>query len=124
MYLFESYESEVIEIKNSLDNKTSSCQDEICNVLVKTIGQTVAPLLTYLINLSFKKGKFPGELKKAKVLHLHKEGDKTDENNYRQISILVIWSKIFERVMFNRLYHFFEKFSLLTKRQFGFRKKT
>ena len=64
--MFETEESEVIEIINSLDNKTSSGEDEICNVLVKTTSQIVAPLLTYLINLSFKKGKFPGEFKKSK----------------------------------------------------------
>ena len=68
MYLFETDKSEVIEIINSLDKKASSGQDEICNVLVKTTGQIVAPLLRYLINLSFKKEKFPGELKKGKSL--------------------------------------------------------
>ena len=77
-------------------------------------SQIVAPLLTYLINLSFKKGKFPGELKKQEL----REGDKTDENNYRPISLLVIWSKSFERVMFNRVY----TTSIYSNRKFGFPK--
>ena len=66
MQLFETDQSEVIEIIYSSDNKTSSGQDEIGNVLVKTTGQNVAPLLTYFIHLSFKKGKFPGELIRQK----------------------------------------------------------
>ena len=122
MYLTDTHESEVFEIIKSLDNKTSSGEDEIC-VLVKTTKQIVTPLLTYLINLSFNKGKFPGEFKKAKILPRHK-GYKTDENYYRPMSLLVIWSTIFERMMFNRLYHFFEKFSLFTNRQFGFCKNS
>ena len=63
---FETDKSEVIEIINTLDNKSSSVEHEICNMLVKTTSQIVAPLLTYLFNLSFKKGKLTGELKKHK----------------------------------------------------------
>ena len=64
MYLFETDENELIVIINSLDNKTLAGEDENCNALVKTTNQNVAPLLTYLINLPFKKRKFFGEMKK------------------------------------------------------------
>ena len=43
-------------------------------------------------------------------------------NNYRQISLLPCVSKIFERVLFNQLYEYFECNNILTQRQYGFRK--
>ena len=47
----------------------------------------------FLINFSFDKGIFPKELARARVLPLHKEGSKLDQNNYRSISLLVVFSK-------------------------------
>ena len=72
-----------------LDDKSSSGLDNIGNVLVKISLEVTIPYLTYLINLSFINGKFPGALAKAKVIPLHKDVDKTDENNYRTISLLI-----------------------------------
>ena len=66
---------------------------------------------------------FPSDLKQAKIIPLHKGGSRLDENNYRPISLLKVWSKIFERAMFVRLYQYFENFSLLYEKQYGFRKK-
>ena len=44
-------------------------------------------------------------------------------NNYRPTSVLNIFSKIFERLMYNRLIIFFiDKYNILYKNQFGFRK--
>ena len=60
--------------------------------------------ITFLIILSFNRGEFPQELKKAKVFPLHKSGSKLDENNYRPISLLIVWSKVYKKVMFNRVY--------------------
>ena len=97
--------------------------DLINNIIVKASKKEVVKVLTYLINRSFDEGAFPNSLKKAKVIPLHKEGPKTDENNYRPISLLTVWSKIFERVMYNRMYNFLEHFSLLYSKQFGFRAK-
>ena len=62
-------------------------------------------------------------MKIAKVILIHKEGKKSSPNNYRPISILGNLSKIFEKVIQKRLIRYFEKFSLVTENQFGFRKK-
>ena len=79
--------------------------------------------LKHLINISFAAGIFPEILKDAKVLPLHKGGSKLEENNYRPISLLVIWSKIYESAMSTRVYNFFESCNLLSNCQFGFRSK-
>ena len=54
---------------------------------------------------------------------MHKSGSRVDENNYRPISLLIVWSKIFERAMYTRIYNYLEKFSFIYSRQFGFRSK-
>ena len=51
---------------------------------------------------------------------MFKKGDVTLLNNYRPISLLPCLSKIFERVLFNQLYEYFERNNILTQRQYGF----
>ena len=65
--------------------------------------------LTYLINSSFECGIFPNELKLAKVIPTFKNGDKQDITNYRPISILSFFSKIFKKTMYNHLINFIDK---------------
>ena len=74
------------------------------------------------INSSFECGIFPNELKLAKVIPIFKNGDKQDISNYRPISILSFFSKIFEKTMYNHLINFIDKNKILYKYQFGFRK--
>ena len=123
MFLSEVTENEVEKIIDNLEKKASSGDDLINNIIVKTSKNETVEILTYLINRSFDEGIFPVSLKKAKVIPLHKDGSKTDVNNYRPISLLTVWSKIFERVMYNRMYNYMEHFSLFYKKQFGFRSK-
>ena len=79
--------------------------------------------LTYIINMSFMEGVFPSELKLAKVIPIFKSGDSTKMSNYRPISILSFFSKIFEKLMYNILNNFLYKNDVIYKYQFGFRKK-
>ena len=123
MVFFPTNETEVLEIISKLDRKSSSGIDEISNTIVKTAAKSIVPYLTTIINQSLSSGLFPKELSKAKVLPLHKKGSKIDVNNYRPISLLNVLSKLFERVIYDRLYSFFDKNNLFTCRQYGFRKK-
>ena len=85
------------------------------------LSHLVSPILATLINESFSGGIFPDKLKIAKVITLHKKGSTENPSNYRLISLLSIFSKIFEKVMHKRLYEFLEKNNLLYSLQFGFR---
>jgi hypothetical protein len=62
-------------------------------------------------------------LKLAKIVPLFKSGDSQQISNYRPVSILSLFSKIVEKLMYNRLYSFIEKNDILYKYQFGFREK-
>ena len=83
----------------------------------------VSPLLATLINESFSSGDFPDKLKIAKVITLHRKGSTDNPSNYRPISLLSVFSKIFEKVMHKTLYEFLEKNNVLYSLQFGFRSK-
>ena len=61
-------------------------------------------------------------MKVSKIKPLFKKGDVTLLNNYVPISLLPCLSKIFERILFNQLYEYFERNNILTQRQYGFRK--
>ena len=52
------------------------------------------------------KGKFPQEWKKANVVPVHKKNDKQLVENYRHISLLPMYGKIFERILYNSLFDF------------------
>ena len=121
MFLFQAKKREVNEIISNLE--FSSGDDDISNVLVKVSSPVTVRCLTFLINLSMNKGEFPKELKKGRVIPINKNGSKLDEDNYRPISLTNVWSKIYEKVVYKRVYSYLEKFSLLYCKQFGFRTK-
>ena len=89
------------------------------------LNELISPLLVILINESFSTGIFPDNLKIkiAKVIALHKKGATDDPSNYRPISLLSVFSKIFEKIMHKGLYNFLEVNDILHPLQFGFRKK-
>ena len=79
--------------------------------------------MRYIFNLSIEKGIFPDQYKIAKVTPLFKKGDNALMDNYRPISVLPCFSKILERIIYNRLYSFFSENNILYKKQFGFQKQ-
>ena len=78
--------------------------------------------LVHICNLSQQQGIFPDELKIANVLSLFKACDPFVFNNYRPVSSLCVSSKVYEKVMYNRLIAFLDNFDILFENQFGFRK--
>ena len=78
--------------------------------------------LLQIINKSFLYGVFYNIFKIACLLPFHKGGSIDKMINFRPISILSSISKIFVRLMFNKMYSFIEKYQILGNSQFGFRK--
>ena len=106
----------------SLKNK--SCAIHSLPVLVlKYISDIVSPILSMLINRSISEGVFPQSLKLARITPLFKGGNASDVKNYRPISILPLFSKLFERAMYDRLYAYLEHHNILSTCQYGFRSK-
>ena len=114
-------ESEIEKLINNL-NKNKSLGP--CSIPVKILQNNIDVLkqpLTYLINLAFQQGIFPEALKTARVTPIFKKEDPQLLCNYRPISVLSVFSKLYEKCIYSRLYTFLTKYKLLFKKQFGFR---
>ena len=79
--------------------------------------------LSDIFNMSVQKGVFPSKLKEAKVIPVYKSDDETEPGNYRSISLLSVFNRIFEKLMYHRLNSFLDKNNVLFKAQYGFREK-
>lgn len=114
---------DLINNANKLKSKTSSGIDNISTKLLKeTIPEIAAPLV-HIFNRSFASGIVPDELKIAKIIPIHKGGDKKQLNNYRPISLLPSHSKLMEKIICTQLLNFLENNNVLYEHQYGFRKK-
>ena len=120
LFLFPATNAEIENCFKSF--KTSACgYDDISPVVIKLTTNIIVTPLTRIVNLTLKNGTFPDTLKKTKVIPLLKSGNRSDIKNYRPISFLPAFSKIFEKVINNRLIIFLENNDLLTDNQRGFR---
>ena len=77
--------------------------------------------LEIIYNFSFSSGCVPDHFKLANVIPIHKKDSVTSMNNYRPISLLYIFNKILEKLMYKRLISFIQRHNLFYEKQFGFR---
>ena len=89
---------------------------------IPSSAHVINPILEKCYNYNLKTGKFPDELKIGKITPIYKKGDCEKLENYRPVSTLPIFSKIFEKIIFSRLYNWFISKGILNENQFGFRK--
>ena len=116
-------ETEVEKIVNRMKDKFSSGHDELSNHFVKQIFAAIRSPLTHVINMSLSQSVFPTSMKIAKVNALHKGGSTDKCDNLRPISLLPVFSKIIEKVVFYRTVSHMERNNILYFKQFGFRKQ-
>ena len=74
-----------------------------------------------LINLCSSSGIFPDDWKCAKVTPLFKQGEASDLNNYRRISVISVIAKVFERIFYDQLYNFLNNEDIISTHQSSFR---
>ena len=114
---------EISKIITNLNSKKSGGPNSIPVKILKYCADVLSKPLSLLINMSFNQGTFPNLLKTAKVIPVFKKGDASLCTNYRPISLLSVFSKIFEKCFHTRLYTYLDKNNMIYKRQFGFRTK-
>ena len=115
--------AELNKAVSQLKKKNSSGHDNInSNVIISTYDKIRKPLF-HILKLSFDNGIFPDNLKNAKVLPIFKKGDATIISNYRPISLLTTFSKIFEKVFYNRIYKYVISNNFIYSKQFGFQNR-
>ena len=78
--------------------------------------------MAHLINCSQRTGIFPESAKLAKVIPVYKnKGDKHIFGNYRPVALLPIFSKIMERLIYDKVFDFLVRCDILFESQYGFR---
>ena len=108
-----------LTIKNIDSNKAHGC-DNISIKMIQICGESIALPLKLLFETALKEKKFPDIWKLANVVPVHKKEEKKLLKNYRPISLLPIFRKIFERVIYNSLFNHFVSSKLFTPSQSGF----
>ena len=112
---------EVFNTIKKFDNKKSSLNN-IPIFILKKISHIISPLLSDIFNHSINDGIFPEKLKTGRVTPIHKEGDLNDVSNYRPITSLSVFSKLFEKLVHKRMNSFISRYKLIKPNQFGFQK--
>ena len=87
---------EIEKIIKELKSKSSCGCDEITTKILKISSPFIVSPLTYTCNRMLSTGTFPDRLKYSEIKPIYKKGDKTLITNYRPISLLPLFSKIFE----------------------------
>uniref|UniRef100_A0A1B6M2N5 Reverse transcriptase domain-containing protein n=1 Tax=Graphocephala atropunctata TaxID=36148 RepID=A0A1B6M2N5_9HEMI len=114
-------ECQLDKIITSFKNKYSSGWDDIPMPIIKLARLYCLKPLVHVINSSLITGIFPEKLKISKLRPIFKSGEPQDFSNYRPLSILPSFSKIYEKVMSLQLSNFLEEHRVLDEEQYGFR---
>jgi len=98
-----------------LQNGKAPGFDHIGPGLVKEISPVICEPLLYIFNLSLSMGIVPDQLKIAKIIPVYKKGDHSSVCNYRPISLLSVFDKLLEQIMYSRLNRFLNVNNILCR---------
>ena len=121
IFLQPTEPGEILNTINSLNVRKSSGFDHIPPYFVELAGPVISEPFSVLVNHSITLGIFPEVLKVAKVIPVYKSGSRHNPTNYRPISLLSCFAKIFEKLLYKRLDIFIRTHSIIAPTQYGFR---
>ena len=113
--------SNVFSLLNKLSKSKATGLDNISAKLIRECADLISIPLCNIFNKSLSSGSFPDDWRCARVTPLFKQGERTDVNNYRPISVISVIAKVFWRIMYNQLYGFLANEEIITNQQSGFR---
>jgi hypothetical protein len=123
MFIADTDTTEIMDITSQLSQSDSKGNDGISARVAKAVMPEIARPLAMVFEKSLESGVFPDKLKIARIIPIHKSDDKQVVNNYRPISILPFFSKILEKIMYNRLLKYLNSHKVLVQNQYGFRER-
>ena len=115
-------ESEILKCIKSLKNNKACSNDNILNEYIKSSAEIMMPVYVSFFNLVFNTGILPDSWLEGIIKPIYKrKGDPLQPENYRPITILSCFGKLFTSVLNIRLQTFLEEYNILEENQAGFR---
>ena len=114
-------EDNILSVIRKLDPNKAHVGDQISIRMIQICDKAICKPLHLIYSSYIESGIFPTEWKMAIAVPIHKEDDKQNVKNYRPVSLLPIFSKIFERLIFSEMYSFFIENDLISSNQPGFK---
>ena len=114
-------EFEILKLIRALNINKAHGYDDISIRMIKICDKSLLKPLILLFKYSSQSSCYPDIWKRSNIIPAHKKIDKQLVNNYRPVSLLPICGKIFEKIIFNKIYNFLLEESLLNSNQSGFR---
>ena len=114
-------EDEILKVIRALNIHKAHGHDDISIRRIKICDKSLLKPLIILFGNSIESSCYPDIWKRSNIIPVHKKNDKQLVNNYRPISLLPIFGKIFEKIIFNKIYNFLLEENLLNSNQSGFR---
>ena len=112
---------QILNILLTLNVNKAHGPDKISVNMIKLCGKELVVPLKLIFQNILNTGIFPDQWKRANVTPIHKKDDKQTIKNYRPISLLPVFAKVYERIVFTNLYNHFIDNNLITSNQSGFR---
>ena len=113
---------DVHTILKRIPNKTSVDADGLSYMILKNGGTVLCSYLSQLFSLSLLLHRVPNAWKTAVVVPIFKNGDKNDIHNYRPVSVTSCCSRVFERLINNKIIEHLTLNNLTSNSQHGFQR--
>ena len=113
---------ELVKAMNKFKTSHGSGLDGISSFFLKAGMPILAQPLSQLFNLSLSLGLFPDSWKIARVAPIFKDGPADESNNYRPISVLPVVSRLFEKLIYDQVYHYLDSNKLIFGKQSAYRR--
>ena len=120
-FLLPCSSQEVFDLIKKLKYKKAKRTLDTETKFVKYANPVLSVYLSELFNLRVKEGTYRDPLKIAAVIPIFRKGDRSKTTNYRPITTFSQFDKIFEKLLYTRLYSYLIRYNLLSDQQFGFR---
>ena len=112
--------TDIIKKIDKFNSNKSAGHDNVGNYIIKKVGKEIIKPLTDIFNLSPSTDIVPDKLKTAKVIPIYKKADSAMFSNNRPVSLLSCFSKILERLVFDRCVNFINNQEILNDKQYDF----
>ena len=118
---FNISEEKILNIIRSLNPNKAHGWDEISIRMIELSDASLLTPIKIIFTNCLRQGVFPEIWKCANVVPIHKKNEKNVNSNYRPISLLLIFGKMFEKLVYDSLYSHLDSCNLLNPNQSGFR---